>query len=85
MRHCKQIVDLVSQEIESKLPWSIRMEVKMHLLMCKNCHRYAKQIKFMHSELSMIEQNLKTVSLADPAKERIRKSLQLSLNENSND
>ena len=83
MRHCKQIVDLVSQEMDSKLPWSIRMEVKMHLLMCKNCHRYAKQLKFMQFELSMMAQNLNTISLAEPAKKRIRDSLKLSLNENS--
>ncbi len=85
MRHCKQIVDLVSQEMESKLPWSIRMEVKMHLLMCKNCHRYAKQLKFMQAELNTLEQNLNTVSLAEPAKERIKKTLTLAINESTND
>jgi hypothetical protein len=85
MRHCKQIVDLVSQQMESKLPWSIRMEVKMHLLMCKNCHRYAKQLNFMQSELNQLEENLSTITLDDPAKERIKQSLKLATNENSND
>jgi len=85
MRQCKQIADLVSQQMESKLPWSIRMEVKMHLLMCKNCHRYAKQLNFMQSELNQLEENLNSISLAAPAKERIKQSLKLANNEISND
>lgn len=85
MRQCKQIADLVSQQMESKLPWSICMEVKMHLLMCKNCHRYAKQLSFMQSELNQLEENLNSITLAKPAKERIKKSLQLASNANSND
>jgi len=78
MQNCQQIVELVSQEIDRKLPWKIHLEVKMHLLMCKNCHRYAKQVQFMHSELSNIEQNLNAISLSTEAKERIQQSLQLA-------
>jgi len=78
MQNCQQIVDLVSQEIDRKLPWKVHLEVKMHLLMCKNCHRYAKQVKFMHAELSNIEQNLSAISLSPEAKKRIQQSLQLA-------
>ncbi|MDC9729497.1 MAG: zf-HC2 domain-containing protein [Methyloprofundus sp.] len=85
MRHCKQIVDLVSQGMESKLPWSIRMEVKMHLLMCKNCYRYAKQLKFMQSELKTIENNIADTALTETAKKRIQQSLKLAIHETSND
>jgi hypothetical protein len=85
MRQCKQIIDLVSQQMESKLPWSIRMEVKIHLLICKNCHRYAKQLSFMQSELNQLEKNLSSVSLATPAKKRIKQSFKLAINESSND
>jgi len=81
MQNCQQIVDLVSQEIDRRLPWKVHLEIKMHLLMCKNCHRYAKQVKFMHSELSNIEQNLNAISLSTEAKERIQHSLQLSQTE----
>jgi len=81
MQNCQQIVDLVSQEIDRRLPWKVHLEIKMHLLMCKNCHRYAKQVKFMHSELSNIEQNLNAISLSTEAKERIQQSLQLAQTE----
>jgi len=83
MRNCQQIVDLVSQEIDGKLPWKIHLEVKMHLVLCNNCHRYTNQLNFMQSELNNIEQHLNSVVLSEPAKKRIQQSLNLTQSGNS--
>lgn len=42
MLSCKDIVKIVSSEENSS--WSKKIEVKMHLLMCRHCAKYAKQI-----------------------------------------
>lgn len=75
MRECKQIIELISQSMDSGLPRLAYLEMKIHLLMCKTCNRYSRQLSIMQKALSVIEGHLLSQQLSEEAKQRI--SLQL--------
>jgi hypothetical protein len=45
MKSCKEISKLLSEDQE--LPFLQKVELKMHLLICKNCSTYAIQLKML--------------------------------------
>jgi len=47
MLNCRQATRLISQSLDAKLPWHRRLEMKVHLLYCVWCRRYAAQLKFL--------------------------------------
>lgn len=47
MMSCKQVARKVSSEEE--LPLIQRVELRMHLLKCKHCSNYVKQLELMKS------------------------------------
>ncbi|WP_340122480.1 hypothetical protein [Methylobacter svalbardensis] len=71
MLKCKQIIDLASNSLDTSLPWRIRWEMKLHLLMCKTCHRYLKQLQFIQKAAANINNHCLTISLPDAARKRI--------------
>ena len=78
MYNCKEIIDLTSQHIETSLPWYTRMEIQLHFLMCKTCHRYARQLRFMNKALAVFDSHIATEDchLSENAKHRIAKKIQ---------
>ena len=42
---CKDVTKLVSSGKVENLGWWGRLEYRMHLMMCKHCRNYVKQIK----------------------------------------
>ena len=47
MLNCRQATRLISQSLDAKLRWHQRLEMKVHLLYCVWCQRYAAQLKFL--------------------------------------
>ena len=47
MLSCKEVSRLVSESLDRKLPFRQRIAVRIHLLMCKFCSRYRKQLFFI--------------------------------------
>jgi hypothetical protein len=47
MLNCRQATHLISQSLDAKLPWHRRLQMKVHLLYCVWCRRYAAQLKFL--------------------------------------
>ena len=47
MLNCRQATRLISQSLDTKLPWHRRLQMKVHLLYCVWCRRYAAQLKFL--------------------------------------
>ena len=45
MRTCHEIADIVASE--PPLSWPARMELRMHLWMCRHCNAYAKQLRML--------------------------------------
>jgi predicted anti-sigma-YlaC factor YlaD len=76
MRKCKQIIELTSQQLQESLPWLTRLEVQMHLLMCKTCQRYKQQLSFIDKALAVMEQRVLSQKLSESAKQKMAKKLQ---------
>lgn len=83
MLNCKNATKLLSESLERTLPLSRRMGLKMHLLMCRFCARFEKQIKFMSNITRRHEKQCQEedtpspdfLSLSPEARERMKKAL----------
>lgn len=60
--NCKDISHLVSRSMDEQLPLYRRMGITFHLMMCRYCARYARQLKIIRQKI----QSLSGVS-TDPA------------------
>ena len=47
MLNCRQATRLVSRTMDTKLSWTSRLWIRVHLLYCVWCRRYAAQLQFM--------------------------------------
>ncbi len=81
MLSCKEVTRLVSESLDRKLPLSQRIAMRMHLLMCKLCSRYKKQLLLIREAIRHYSLQTEDVppltpdSLSPQASERIRRSL----------
>lgn len=75
MLTCKQISELSSKKLDCSIPWFIRLQIKMHLLICKTCAQYEKHIKFIHHISRTIDKHYQEHSLSKEATQRINKKL----------
>lgn len=78
---CRQVATLLtSGEVEQQGGWG-RMEVWLHLWMCKNCSRLARQIKQIRQagkRLRSMFESEQPAAGADELKVRLLKKLQAS-------
>jgi len=44
---CKEVTRMVSESMDTELPWGQRMKMRMHLSMCKYCSRFKKQLELL--------------------------------------
>ena len=44
MLNCKEVSEKVSESMDRTLPLHYRLQVKMHLLLCKYCNRFKNQL-----------------------------------------
>jgi len=83
MLSCKEATRLISASMERKLTLRQRLAVRAHLLMCRFCSRYRRQLHFIEKALSqMVESERKgeaeapsEASLSIEARERIREAM----------
>lgn len=83
MLSCRETTQLISDSMQRRLPLRQRLAVAVHLLMCRFCLRYRKQIRFMEKAVDRLVESEKEGSLpetTDPclsaeARERIKESL----------
>jgi len=47
MLNCREATRLISQSMDTKLPWPRRLAMRVHLLYCVWCRRYAAQLQFL--------------------------------------
>jgi hypothetical protein len=75
---CKTAARLQSEALDHKLAWRQQLGLRIHLVLCKWCNRYGKQITFIHNLAHLHPDEVTTTvpqQLSDEAKERIRKQL----------
>jgi len=44
MLNCREISERASDFIDAALPWQVRLEVRLHLMMCRFCREYVRQM-----------------------------------------
>ena len=75
MLKCKQVIDLASNSLDASLPWTTRWQFRLHLLMCKTCHRYLEQLQFIQKAAANINHHYLAITLSDAARKRISDKL----------
>ncbi len=76
---CKQATRLQSEAMDRQLPFLHRLGLRVHLLLCKWCRRYGKQLSFLRGAAQdCAEHDLGTppVTLSSEARERIKRALE---------
>jgi len=74
MRSCKEVSRLASDRMDRKLTLRERMAFRMHLLMCRNCLRYARQLAILRQATDKLRSKGRPSDperLSDEARQRI--------------
>jgi hypothetical protein len=83
MLSCKEVSYLVSESLDRKLPLWQRVQVRMHLLVCRFCSRFRKQTLFLREAarhyLTAVEEaeTGPGTPLSPGARDRIKRSLKI--------
>ena len=51
MVSCKDVARLISQSMDAALPLGKRIAVRLHLLTCRFCRRYARQFRLIRETI----------------------------------
>lgn len=82
MMSCKETTRLISEDLDQPLPWSKRVAVRMHVLLCRRCAAYRRQLRAITNLLRVARSRAHSMpthtgpGLTDEARDRIKKSLQ---------
>ncbi len=81
MLSCKEAAGLLSESLDRKLPLGQRIALRMHLLFCRFCRRFSRQVLFLRGAGSQVrdekweEKSPISDSLSVGAKEKIEHAL----------
>ena len=75
---CREVVRLLSQSMEVKLPLSTRIKIRFHYLICVWCYRYGEQLRALRKIASSLSEHADEggqEALPYSSKERIKQAL----------
>lgn len=86
MLSCREATRLISQSLDEPLPFRRRIALKFHLLMCRFCSRYQKQMVWIREAMRSLAEDEQSgmafgfpggmeISLDSEAAARIKRSL----------
>jgi hypothetical protein len=77
MLSCKDVTQLLSESMDRSLPLGKRVGVRFHLLICRFCARYERQLLLIRETVRRLSatEEIPGETLSAEARERIRKSL----------
>lgn len=77
MLSCRDVTRLLSESMDASLPMGKRIGVRLHLLICKFCVRYERQLLLIRETVRRIAaaEESPGEALSEDARERIRKVL----------
>lgn len=81
MLKCKEVTKLISESMDTKLPLRKEIGLRIHLMMCKFCSLYKKQLlqikKISEDFIAKLNDDeiFSSISLSSEAKERIKKEI----------
>jgi hypothetical protein len=82
MLSCRDVTQLISESMDTSLPIGKRLGVRVHLLMCKFCARYERQLLLIRETVRRFVATEEKSggapgeTLSEEARERIKRSLQ---------
>jgi len=47
MLTCKETAELVSKEVDDRLSLKERLDLRLHLMMCRGCRNYRSNVRFL--------------------------------------
>jgi hypothetical protein len=75
---CREVTRLQSDSLEQPLSFSKRLGLLFHLLFCRWCRRYGKQIRFLHEAVREHPDGFAEAhprALSPEARERLKRAL----------
>jgi hypothetical protein len=90
MLSCKEAAAMVSESLDRKLPLGQRIALRMHLLFCRFCRRFSRQVLFLRGTADRVrgekegEEPPVSDSLSAEAKEKIEQALKTHSESKSN-
>jgi hypothetical protein len=81
MLRCREVSKLVSESMERNLPLGTRVQVRMHLMLCRFCAGFARQIRLLRRAARQSPERLAgapaspEATLSQEARERIKAAL----------
>ncbi len=75
---CKQASQLISDKLDRDLSLWQRLNLKLHLFMCHYCSKYARQLRFLHSASSQLDQHIENNdqhSLSPESKQKFKTAI----------
>ena len=81
MLSCQEVTRLISESFDHPLPFRRQIGMRLHLLICKYCDRFRRQVLFIQdsirrSAVQLESQDLASLmSLSPAARERIKQVL----------
>jgi hypothetical protein len=81
MLSCKDVTQLISESMDHSLPLGKRIGVRIHLLMCRFCTRYERQLLLIREAVRRLvameepSEGMFLGVLSEDVRERIRQSL----------
>lgn len=82
MFRCNDVSQKVSQSMDTALPVHQQMAIWLHIMMCRYCYRFRKQLMVLRKMGRQIESattdDTSRISLSPEAKERIKKKIDVS-------
>ena len=57
MATCREASALVSRRMDTRLSIAERLRVRLHLLLCKSCERFAQQVRVLRAASRRLAEN----------------------------
>jgi hypothetical protein len=73
MLNCREITGRASEFLDATLPWHVRVQMRLHLLMCRFCREYVRQLALVVATLRHLP--LRHLPVEEPSAELQRKLL----------
>lgn len=79
MISCKEVSVLVSKSLDERLDWRERVQVRLHLFICKACANFVRQMRVLRLATRRVAEGRKSAPLdarlSDQARRRIEETL----------
>ena len=81
MLNCKQTSQLLSKSLDQPLTLREKLSLRLHMLLCGACSRFARQLRFLREAVEALERRAaedERLTLNSEARQRIARALRNS-------